>query len=222
MHDRQTSSIESAGRSSIPKKVIYDIGANNGDDIPYYLQKADMVVALEANPDLCKQLRERFLESIECGRLVVENCVVTSRHGAISVPFYINKHSHVLSQFPKPAKPEDFEEVILPAKTIASLIAEYGLPYYVKIDAEHYDHVLLRALFRAGIRPSFLSAESHDIKVFLLMASVGRYNAYKIVDGSSVAYVYKQCEISTRKGPVYYSFPHHSAGPLVMISQVNG
>jgi len=79
MHDRLTSSIGSAGESSIANKVIYDIGANNGDDIPYYLQKADVVVAVEANPDLCKQLRERFVESIECGRLVVENCVVTAR-----------------------------------------------------------------------------------------------------------------------------------------------
>ncbi|HEU0047691.1 MAG TPA: hypothetical protein VFQ43_08815 [Nitrososphaera sp.] len=35
MRDRLTSSIEFAGESSIAKKVIYDIGANNGDDIPY-------------------------------------------------------------------------------------------------------------------------------------------------------------------------------------------
>jgi hypothetical protein len=31
-------------------KIIYDLGANNGDDIPYYLLKADTVVAVEANP----------------------------------------------------------------------------------------------------------------------------------------------------------------------------
>ncbi len=172
-----------------------------------------MVVAAEANPDLCKQLRERFARSIECERLVVENCVVTARQEAISVPFYISK-CHVHSQFPKPAKSEDFKEVILPAKRIDSLIAEHGPPYYIKIDVEHYDQVLLRALFNAGIRPPFLSAESHSIKVFLLMASLGRYTAYKIVDGSSVEHVYKQCEISTCKGRVRYSFPSHSAGPF--------
>ena len=37
-------------------KIIYDIGANNGDDIGYYLKKADQVIAVEANPDLSKRI----------------------------------------------------------------------------------------------------------------------------------------------------------------------
>jgi FkbM family methyltransferase len=214
MRETLTSSIDSGCQSSTAKKVIYDIGANNGDDIPYYLQKADVVVAIEANPVLCKQVRERFAEFVESGRVIIENCVMTARQEAISVPFYISKDHHVGSRFPKPAKPEHFAEIIVPAKRIDRLIAEHGFPYYVKIDTEYYDHVLLRALFDAGIRPPLLSAESHNIKIFLLMASVGRYKAYKIVDGCSVEHVYKQCEISTRKGPVCYSFPSHSAGPF--------
>ncbi len=45
-----------------PKKIIYDFGANNGDDIPYYLKKAELVVAVEANPSLCQKIEERFLQ----------------------------------------------------------------------------------------------------------------------------------------------------------------
>jgi hypothetical protein len=41
------------------KTVIYDFGANNGDDIPYYLKKAELVVAVEANPSLCQKIEER-------------------------------------------------------------------------------------------------------------------------------------------------------------------
>jgi hypothetical protein len=57
------------------RRVIYDFGSNNSDDIPYYLKKADLVVAVEANPALCNQIRSRFKIEISTGKLVVENCV---------------------------------------------------------------------------------------------------------------------------------------------------
>ena len=48
--DNQHTLIEYDGKDTYNKKVIYDIGSNNGDDIPYYLMKCDKVVAVEANP----------------------------------------------------------------------------------------------------------------------------------------------------------------------------
>ena len=33
------------------KKIIYDFGAARGENIPYYLLKSDLVVAVEADPD---------------------------------------------------------------------------------------------------------------------------------------------------------------------------
>ena len=49
------------------KKIIYDIGSNNGDDIPYYLLKSDLAVAIEANPDLCNLINQRFKNEIVKG-----------------------------------------------------------------------------------------------------------------------------------------------------------
>lgn len=46
------------------KKIIYDVGANNGDDIEYYLKKSDLVIALEANPKLCEIIQDRFKSEI--------------------------------------------------------------------------------------------------------------------------------------------------------------
>ncbi len=57
-----------------PPKVIYDLGANTGDDIAYYLKKADKVVAVEANPTLAKQIESKYSAAISEGRLFVENC----------------------------------------------------------------------------------------------------------------------------------------------------
>lgn len=197
------------------KAIIYDIGANNGDDIPYYLRKADVVVAIEANPALCRQMRERFSSEIQQGRLVIENCVLTSEKQGETVPFYIHKTDHVLSQFPPPkSNPEHFERVLLLGKSISQLFKEYGFPYYVKIDIEGYDHVLLRSLFSNNIVPCYISAESHSIEVFLLLTSLGGYNLFKIVNGRSVASEYRNHIIKTIDGEEVYSFPYHSAGPF--------
>lgn len=68
-----------------PRKIIYDLGANNGDEIPYYLKKADTVVAVEANPVLCDQIRDRFAVQIAEGRLFVEGCVL-AEYGCEQVP----------------------------------------------------------------------------------------------------------------------------------------
>ncbi|MFN5513307.1 MAG: FkbM family methyltransferase [Cyanobacteriota bacterium] len=197
------------------KAIIYDIGANNGDDIPYYLKKADVVVAVEANPDLCRQMRERFPSEIQQGRLVIENCVLTSEGQGETVPFYVHKTVHVRSQFPPPRhNPDEFERVLLPGKSVSQLIEEHGYPYYIKIDIEHYDHILLRSLFKSGIRPFYLSAESHNIEVFLLLTSLGGYNSFKVVNGSSVANEYCNYPIKTIDGEEVYSFLPHSAGPF--------
>src|SRR3954464_9079572 len=84
------------------QKIIYDLGANNGDDIAYYLLKADTVIAVEANPRLVDLMRERFAGPIAAGRLSIENCVLTVDQTAEAVAFYIHKHNHVLSQLPRP------------------------------------------------------------------------------------------------------------------------
>lgn len=197
------------------KLVIYDIGANNGDDLPYYLKKGDFVVAVEANPILCDVLSTRFSEDIKQGRLVVENCVLVSEETGSKVPFYIHRTQDVLSQFPRPEKIHEFDEILLHAKTVHSLFAKHGLPYYVKIDIEHYDEHILRAIFAGGVRPPFISAESHSIGVFAAMVSLGEYNAFKLIEGCAIESRYRSHSFEARSGKVdVHTFPIHSAGPF--------
>ena len=40
------------------KKVIYDFGASDGRNIPYYLLKSDLVIAVEANPKNCEVIKK--------------------------------------------------------------------------------------------------------------------------------------------------------------------
>lgn len=204
------------------QKVIYDLGSNNGDDIPYYLLKCDLVVAVEANPILCKHIEARFSDAIQDGRLVVENYVLDTGQSQGKVSFYIHRTNHVLSQFPRPQASElaSFEEISVPAMSLTRLIGIHGAPYYVKIDLEHIDHLILADLFAHHIYPPYISAESHHIDVFTSLVALGGYRAFKLVDGPTVSTRYRQHDISTAQGMQKYSFPNHSAGPFG--SDING
>lgn len=118
-----------------------DLGYNCGASLKYYMLKADLVVAVEANPILCGIMEESFSTSIRKRHLVVENCVVTQESDEEQVIFYMHKTQSPLSQFPKPDKNKihDFEEVRVPSKSIGQLIKTYGMPIYIKIDLERYD-----------------------------------------------------------------------------------
>jgi FkbM family methyltransferase len=195
--------------------VIYDFGANTGDDLSYYLLKSDLVVAVEANPNLCNIIRARFAAQILAGKLIVENCVVSGGITAESVPFYVHHTNHVLSQFERPANATDFDLIFVKAVAASEIVRAHGSPLYIKIDVEGYDDHILRELFEKGIRPPYLSAESHDIEVFALLVSSGGYAAFKLVDGCSVSEVYKDHRITALDGSTRsVSFPYHSAGPF--------
>lgn len=198
------------------RRIIYDFGANNGDDVAYYLMKADLVVAVEANPVLADQIRARFAEPLANGRLAVENCVLTVDASAPGAPFYVHKHNHVLSQFPPPPEHElpRFDKITVRAENVIDLMERYGEPFYVKLDIEHYDHIILDDLLSRGVIPPYISAESHSIEVFATLIAKGGYQAFKLVDGRSVPTRYREWTIQTDAGPRTHSFPEHSAGPF--------
>lgn len=149
------------------------------------------MVAVEANPALCQLLHERYVTQIEQGRVVVENCVITSENDGVDVEFYVHKGNHVLSRFPKPNSKQidEFEKVLLPSKTVKHVISDHGVPLYIKIDIEHYDSEILRALWHENILPPYISAESHSIEVFSLLVCMG-YSGFKLVDGATVSKTY--------------------------------
>jgi FkbM family methyltransferase len=194
------------------KKIIYDFGSNNGDNIPYYLLKSDLVVAVEANPKLCEIIKKKFIKEITNGKLVVENCIVTVLSGNKNRDFYLNLHHHVLSQFLRPNKNilDQFLKVKLPSRNIISILKDYGEPYYIKIDLEHYDAYVLKELFLRRIYPQYLSVECHSRKILDIIVQNGKYRSFKLVDGGQVPWKYKNRIINNIK----YSFPAHSAGPF--------
>jgi len=52
--------------------LIFDLGANHGEDTEFYLSKGFRVVSLEANPDLVSRLQHKF--SARDGRKTMLRC----------------------------------------------------------------------------------------------------------------------------------------------------
>lgn len=200
------------------KRIIYDIGANNGDNIPYYLLRADLVVAVEANPELCEQINARFPKEIRSGRLKVDNCVVTDDRNVREIDFYLHRTLDVLSQCdPPPAdRAHEFRHLLLKAKFIVDIVKENGEPYYVKLDVEHYDARLLNALFASNVVPPYVSAECHEFDVLAALYEQGGYRAFKLADGMSIPSVYNRRTLRSGDGceTIEHSFPPQSAGPF--------
>ena len=200
------------------EKIIFDIGSNNGDDIPYYLAKAEKVIAVEANPSLCQLIQKRFQAAINQGKLVIENSAITA-HQENETDFFIHKQHHVLSSLAiNPAEASLYKRVRVSTTNIKNLIIKHGNPYYVKIDIEGADEEILQSFCDHNIKPPYLSAESHTLGVFALLSEKLNYESFKLVDGKSVGKVYKNTIIEISKNaetkPCLYSFPPHSAGPF--------
>ncbi len=197
------------------QKVIYDFGMNNGNNLPYFLTKAERVIGVEANPVLCSLVEKEFADYINNGRLVVVNCILSDQDNGEEAEFYIHKTRHKLSQFPRPDDSiiNDYQIIKLPQRTASSIIFEYGEPLYIKIDIEHYDQYVLQEICNKNIKPEYISVEAHDFIVYDILKKMG-YKIFNIVTGKLIPELYRDVSIMDYLGnPVHYSFPFHSAGP---------
>ena len=197
-------------------KTAYDFGMNNGDDVAYYLAKGFRVIGVEANTALIDECQIRFQKEIAAAQVVLVNVALTTESSSELVPFYIHKVHHILSQLNRPAIEDlaNFEVVDVPQRKPSDIVKEYGPAHYIKIDVEHFDQVVLTELFANGIRPPYISAESHSVEVFAALVAAG-YKAFNLVEGRSVTSTYGSAMISTPVGPQRFEFNVHSAGPCM-------
>ena len=203
------------------ERVIYDLGANTGMNIPYYLRKAERVVAVEANPDLAEGLRVRFATEVAEGRVVVVDRAVTAHDRAGEpVEFFVYRgdkpNGHVASSLrrPREGREADFRSVVVATVDLPSLVEQHGEPYFVKIDLEHHDTVVLGDLLRSGLRPPLLSVEAHDPAVVAHLILATEYRGFQLVDGRTVHVDFIAHPIRTTSGLEQWDFPKHAAGPF--------
>lgn len=166
--------------------LIFDLGFHTGQDTEFYLKKGFRVVAVEANPALVEAGRVRFKRAIADKRLVLINKGVARMSTAMT--FFVNNRNAAWSSFVEEigSRGGDFEKISIETTTLKELLAEFGMPYYLKIDIEGYDDIAVAELQTVKDRPKYVSLENGYPRTLDLLVSMG-FDRFKYVDQSAVA-----------------------------------
>jgi FkbM family methyltransferase len=179
--------------------LAFDIGANTGQDTAALLARGLRVVAVEANPRRCADMRERFAAEIGAGRLVIIDKAISGRKtvtlrvdsaDSARGPVRLDHAARGM------ALPGDVDEIEVESTTLAEMIRAHGVPDYLKVDnAASGVFCLLELLDADGDprfipTPRFISIE-HPSSVpkqrfaFKLLRRLG-YARFQIIDQSKI------------------------------------
>lgn len=175
--------------------LIFDIGANNGDDAAAYLARGFRVIAVEANPILCEDMKNRFATDCKLGRAVILNKAI-NRHGGGTITLHVNSldsaqgtaiESYSLRALARGGEIVNFD---VPTISLASLVEKYGEPHYIKIDIEGMDGEAIAGLSPSQA-PQFISIErpsspQNQLRAILTLRRLG-YTRFQTVDQSTAA-----------------------------------
>ncbi len=173
------------------QKLIFDVGMHTGRDTEFYLKKGFNVVAVEANPSLAAAGKSKFSEYIAEGRLVIHDVAIADREGEIE--FFINdKHDDwgtTSVEFAERNKKLGTHNTPLAVRctTFETVLQQYEVPYYVKVDIEGADILCLQALKAVKQKPKFVSIEAalgsfeETFSQLAILVELG-YDQFKIVN----------------------------------------
>lgn len=199
------------------QKIIYDIGAYEGGDLDYYLKKADQVIAIEANPVSADKISSKYKSEIIAGNLIVVNKAILVQDGQNKISFYVHKYNSALSSIiePPPGEIQHFEKIDVETISVSDLFKTYGHPYFVKIDIEKFDYLILKELMSNKIFPDYFSVEIHLPEILGLFLTQEVYNSFNIVRGYQIGTKYKKLSFLGKDGRRYTTeLKPHFAGPF--------
>jgi FkbM family methyltransferase len=178
--------------------LIFDIGANQGAKTDVFLRLGARVVAVEPDDACSRSLEERFLEFRLSPRPVtIVTRAVSNRVGTEEL-LIDGPGSAVNTMSPKWAESlkknrtifayehcglEFNQTKLVQTTTIDELIAEHGVPFFVKIDVEGHELNVLRGLhrpvpylsFEVNL-PEFRAEGSECVRLLAELAHAGRFN----------------------------------------------
>ena len=150
------------------RDLIYDVGLFDGADTAYYLFRGYNVVAIDANPLMIEKSKVRFAREIEEKRLTLLNIGIAEKPGTATfwisdVPEWSSFDQTIASRVGAACTPAPV--VTMP---FSRLLAEYGVPHYIKIDIEGSDRLCVDAL-RTEL-PRYISVEAECVNDFTVLS----------------------------------------------------
>ncbi len=164
--------------------LIYDVGANNGNDTAYYLNRGFRVLAIEANPRLAEVVRHRFADEVASRQLEVLNVGIAAEPGVFD--FFVNETNDEYSSFDREMAMRGgrFHCIEVRCQTFEEILSQYGTPYYLKIDIERADVHCIRALNPNDL-PAYVSIEAHSLEYLIVLHALG-YRQFKVIDQATL------------------------------------
>jgi FkbM family methyltransferase len=164
--------------------LVMDIGVSEGNDTAYYLAKGFRVVAVEADQNACHLLRSRFGSEIESGALVLLNFAASDSFGEY-VEFFVHApHQPVSSMSRREGRgidPGGYSAHLVSTIDWRTLLAQAGMPRYLKIDIEGHEEQFLTGMFGHAELPEFVSVEAYELRPCEMLLEMG-YERFKLVD----------------------------------------
>lgn len=204
--------------------LIFDIGLHKGEDSDFYLKKGFRVVAAEAQSDLIDSCRSRFERAIASGRLQIVEGAIAPESAGERVAFYKNLKNSEWGTIDQTWVERNEKVGACSTKIevgridLAEVFRLHGIPFYLKIDIEGADHLVLAELQRFSERPCYVSVEAEKVDFARLTAELKMlkalgYIAFMPVQQESIPGT--AIDTTTLWGePLRYSFEEGSSGPF--------
>ena len=135
------------------RPYCFDIGANHDEYTAAFLSLGARVVAVEPQASCIKFIDAAFSEEVTSGRVVTRSAAVGAGQGKAELfigPDPARSMSSLSAVFVDTSRANgqkwDIPPIEVELITLDSLIAELGVPDYVKIDVEGFDLEVLRGL----------------------------------------------------------------------------
>lgn len=182
----------------LPGDCVFDLGHNTGQDTLMYLKDLNTrVLAVEANPALVTESKQKFKDEIDQGRLkLVSVGLADSETASGKRQFWVNNVNSKFSSFLEHLGCRDgwgklmaegdhshCNTIEMDIVSCKDMVEQFGTPVYLKIDIEGLDRVCLESIanLEANKRPKYVSVENVHSHFLNIMTHMG-YSRFKAVN----------------------------------------
>lgn len=132
----------------LKNKLIFDLGANIGDKSHIFLKFTDKIILYEPEEDLYERLKFRFRKN---NKIILNNLLITDQVGDVVLNSIVGNeaYSSIVENYYENfnhLKESSVVKKIKKSSTLNFEINKYGIPYYIKIDCEGAENLILKNL----------------------------------------------------------------------------